>query len=81
MGSHAAKMTGQGEHGNSGNLLKGRRGVRPAAGRGTANPPQAPRQADTLAQPLRDIGQSLPFKTYLPRSGSVAGGNRCKRLN
>jgi hypothetical protein len=49
VGSHAAKMTAQGKHGNSGNLLKGRRGVRPASGRGTANPPQAPRQTDPWA--------------------------------
>ena len=30
IGSHAAKMTAQGKHGNSGNLLKGRRGCAPS---------------------------------------------------
>ena len=29
VGSHAAKMTAQGEHDNSGNLRKGRRGYAP----------------------------------------------------
>ncbi len=34
---------------NSGNLLKGRWEVRPASGRGTPNPPRAPRQTDPWA--------------------------------
>ncbi len=49
VGSHAAENTTQGKHGNSGNLLRARRGVPPASGPGTANPPQAPRQTDPRA--------------------------------